>query len=490
MFRAGSEEAFRAIHDRYRARLFAYARQMMAGSRQDAEDALQDVFVRAYSSLRANDRPVSLRAWLYRVAHNRCIDQLRRPTPAPCDVFEVSRTPVQDPPGETERREELRRLVVDVGRLPDQQRSALLMREMQGLSYEELAHALGVSVAAVKSLLVRARGGLVDAAQARDTACHSVRQDLALACDRGVRASGLARRHVRDCPSCREYREGLRSVRRRVAALVPVGPLGGLAQWLGLGGSGAAAGGAGGATALGSAGAVATATKVALVCAAAAVTASGAVEAARHNDLIRQAGAGSPASTHARRASGRADSASEMTQAGLRRAGLTVPGLVSTAAIAQIPTPVGAAVHRSPSSARHAPAFITGQDDPYLTPADSVSSTTEPASSPAGSPASTVATSLPSGSSSTSAAGGGVPSSTSSGSSSGASSSSQGVAGQSGSAGSPAGSAGSPGAGASSAGAGSAPATGSAAGAGPGSSGSQGATGPAANAASAPSSTS
>ena len=82
LFRPGNDEAFRVIHDRYRQRLFAYARQMLAGSRPDAEDALQDVFLRAYGALRADDRPVTLRAWLYRVAHNRCIDQLRRPMPA------------------------------------------------------------------------------------------------------------------------------------------------------------------------------------------------------------------------------------------------------------------------------------------------------------------------------------------------------------------------------------------------------------------------
>ena len=54
-------------------------------SRQDAEDVLQDVFVRAFGALRADDREVNVRAWLYRVAHNRCIDHLRRPIPAPAD---------------------------------------------------------------------------------------------------------------------------------------------------------------------------------------------------------------------------------------------------------------------------------------------------------------------------------------------------------------------------------------------------------------------
>ena len=52
---------------------------LSAQSRQDAEDVLQDVFVRAFGALRADARPVNVRAWLYRVAHNRCIDHLRRP---------------------------------------------------------------------------------------------------------------------------------------------------------------------------------------------------------------------------------------------------------------------------------------------------------------------------------------------------------------------------------------------------------------------------
>ena len=202
----GYDDAFGAIHDRYRQRLFAYTRQMLGGARSDAEDVLQDVFLRAYGALRNDDRPVTLRAWLYRVAHNRCIDHLRRPVPPPAEVFELSRTPTLDPPAETARREDLRRLVQDVQRLPEQQRSALLMRELDGLSYAELADALDTSVPAIKSLLVRARVGLVEAGEARDAACADIRADLARAHGRGVRASGRSRRHVRDCDGCREYR--------------------------------------------------------------------------------------------------------------------------------------------------------------------------------------------------------------------------------------------------------------------------------------------
>ena len=116
-----------------------------------------------------------LRAWLYRVAHNRCIDHLRRPVPPAADVFEVSRKPLHDPIEEAQRREDLAQLVEDVGRLPEQQRSALLMREIDGMSYADLAGALDVTVPAVKSLLVRARIGLVEAAEARDADCAEIR---------------------------------------------------------------------------------------------------------------------------------------------------------------------------------------------------------------------------------------------------------------------------------------------------------------------------
>jgi RNA polymerase sigma factor (sigma-70 family) len=289
LFRAGHDEAFRVIHDRYRQRLFAYTRQMLL-HRQDAEDALQDIFVRAYSALRASDRELALRAWLYRVAHNRCIDELRRPAPPPPEVLELLRSPAHDPIAEADRRESLRRLIADVRRLPDQQRSALLMRELSGMSYADMSEALGVTVPAVKSLLVRARLGLAQALEARDTACSEIREELIVSHEGGLRPNATARRHMRDCDGCREFRHQLRGVSRRFAAIVPtLGPIGVLANLLGLGGAGASSGAAGGALAAGGAAGGGTAivsvgamsagaTHVVTLLAAAVVTAGGAVE--------------------------------------------------------------------------------------------------------------------------------------------------------------------------------------------------------------------
>jgi RNA polymerase sigma factor (sigma-70 family) len=295
LFRAGNEESFRVIHDRYRQRLFAYTRQMLAGSRQDAEDALQDVFMRAYAALRADDRPVALRAWLYRVARNRCIDQLRRPVPAPSEVFDATRSPLPDPLAEAERREDLRRLVADVRRLPEQQRSVLLMRELAGLSYTELADTHEATVPAIKSLLVRARIGLVQSAEARDATCHEIRDQLCLAHGRGVRASGLTRRHLRDCAGCQEYRAELRQVHRSFGALAPVGG-GLLAKVTGLGGGGAAGGGAaaGGTGLVGGGAATITVGKVCAVVCSVAVTAGGAVEVERQIERHVLPSAGAP----------------------------------------------------------------------------------------------------------------------------------------------------------------------------------------------------
>src|ERR1700679_2907557 len=113
------------------------------------------------------------------------------------------------------------------------------MRELAGMTYADVSGALGVSVPAVKSLLVRARVGLAQASEARDTACARIREDMIVAHDRGVRASGITRRHLRDCPHCRQFRSEVRGVSRQLAGFVPaLGPLGLVAKLLGLGGAG------------------------------------------------------------------------------------------------------------------------------------------------------------------------------------------------------------------------------------------------------------
>src|SRR5687768_16407445 len=164
-FRAGDDAAYALISDRYRDRLRRYAANMLRTRSADvAEDVVQDVFLRAFSALRANDREMLLRPWLYRAAHNRCIDELRRPANA--ELADAHLGADASAADEASRRMVLADLVSDIDSLPDQQRSALIIRELEGLGYEEIAGAPGVTVPAVKSLLVRARMGLAEAAEA------------------------------------------------------------------------------------------------------------------------------------------------------------------------------------------------------------------------------------------------------------------------------------------------------------------------------------
>ena len=141
------------------------------------------------------------------------------------------------------RRHELRRLIEDLADLPEQQRAALLMRELDGLSHEEVASALEVTPAASRQLVKRARSGLVAAAEARDADCAAIREVLLTAHDERRRPSEHALRHVRGCSACREFRDGLKATRGRLRALSrrsALGPLAGILQLLGGGGAAAA----------------------------------------------------------------------------------------------------------------------------------------------------------------------------------------------------------------------------------------------------------
>jgi len=165
--RRGEHGAFDTLAHRYRSRLLLFCRQILR-SREDAEDALQDVLAGAYNALLADERAVQVRPWLYRIARNRCLTQLRRTTSVGVDSMddlaaEGGATVVE----EILTRQRFRDLVVDVKALPDSQRVALLLREIDGFAYERIALAMDTTVPAVKSLLVRARIGLHNSADAR-----------------------------------------------------------------------------------------------------------------------------------------------------------------------------------------------------------------------------------------------------------------------------------------------------------------------------------
>ena len=293
LVRSGNSGAFDIIVDRYQARLLGFCRQMI-GSTEDAEDVLQEVFVNAYKAMIADNREINLRPWLYRIARNRSLNHLRKPKADAQESMDM--VPMVEAGSTAEKvhnREEFRQLLNDVTKLPESQRAALLLREIDALSYEEIAEAMDATVPSVKSLLVRARISLAEASQARMLTCGEVRVELAEAAEGLTKASGPVRRHVRDCEECESFRKQLRSDSKVLAMIMPVGPLlalkaaiaakigfGGAGAGAGAGGAGATAGaGAAGAGAAGSA-AVGTGAGAAVGAAGAAAGAAGAAGAA------------------------------------------------------------------------------------------------------------------------------------------------------------------------------------------------------------------
>src|SRR3954451_9678103 len=161
---AGSDDAFAVLDDRYRRRLVRFARGFGPGGTADAEDVVQDALVRAVRALRNGSRPDALGPWLHRITRNCALDlnasRRRHPVVELVDPAGWEGLIAEDADTAVERSLGVRGLVADVGRLPDTQRSALVLRELEGRSYADIADELDVTVPAVKSLLVRARQGL------------------------------------------------------------------------------------------------------------------------------------------------------------------------------------------------------------------------------------------------------------------------------------------------------------------------------------------
>jgi RNA polymerase sigma factor (sigma-70 family) len=223
LIRSGNEAAFELLFERYRPRLLSFCRHML-GSKEDAEDVLQDLFVAAYNAIRADDRELNVRPWLYRIARNRCLNHLRRPVQDGRDTMDdqmhghgISVADI------VHKRADFRHLLADIQKLPETQRTALLLREIDVLSYEQIAEAMETTVPSVKSLLVRARMSLAEAAEARKLTCNDVRRELAEVVEGLKKTTPPIRRHVRDCEQCALYRSELRRTNTAMAMMFPVG---------------------------------------------------------------------------------------------------------------------------------------------------------------------------------------------------------------------------------------------------------------------------
>ena len=252
----GDATAFEALYDRHHAALLAFSRHMV-GNREDGEDALQQTFVRAHRALQAGRVPDAVRPWLFAIARNRCRTLLaaRRDAAVPVDEIEPSFDGLSD---DVQRRADLRGLVADLGRLPEDQRGALVLFELGDLSHREISTVIGCEPEKVKALVFQARTALIAEREARELPCDEIRGQLEVARAGALRRSAL-RRHLRNCEPCTAYRLTVARQRAGLALILPVAPSVGLkAAVLGGTGGGAVAAAGGGAAAVGSGGAAAS----------------------------------------------------------------------------------------------------------------------------------------------------------------------------------------------------------------------------------------
>ena len=171
----------------------------MLGSRDEAEDALQQAFVSAHADIVSSDKPIRFKAWIYTIARNRCLSILRSRREQPSDdIDRVSTAGLGD---EVQHRADLRELLADMQELPDDQRDALILSELGDLSHAEVAEVIDCEVAKVKSLVFQARSGLLERREARETPCHEIREQLATLRGGSLRRGPL-RRHLKACPGC------------------------------------------------------------------------------------------------------------------------------------------------------------------------------------------------------------------------------------------------------------------------------------------------
>src|SRR4051812_40627742 len=220
--REGDEAAFEAIYDRYSRPLLSFCRHMLA-DREEAEDAVQQTLLAAHRSMVADDREIHLKAWLFAIARNRCLSVLRSRREHVGLDDDVAPPSTAGLAAEVERREDLREMLIDLRRLPADQRAALLLAELGSHSHDEIAEVLEIKREKVKALVFQAREALGAFRTARMTPCAEIREQLASARGGALRRAPL-RRHLETCDGCQMFRAEVARQRAAMSILMPGAP--------------------------------------------------------------------------------------------------------------------------------------------------------------------------------------------------------------------------------------------------------------------------
>jgi len=160
----GDPHALRALVDAHLGRVHGYAWRML-GDSGEAEDVAQECFVRLWRQAATWRAEARLATWLHRVAHNLCIDRLRRRRSVAPEAIGDPPDPGPGPAAEHHRAQVAREVAVALGRLPDRQRAAIALVHYQEMGNVEAADIMGISVEALESLLSRGRRALRAALQ-------------------------------------------------------------------------------------------------------------------------------------------------------------------------------------------------------------------------------------------------------------------------------------------------------------------------------------
>ena len=215
----GDRRAIATIFERYQQELYGFCLGLL-GEPQDAQDALQNTMVKILRALPGEEREISLRPWLYRIAHNEAIE-LRRHS-HPTQVLDGYLVDEQSSVTEqAEQREQLEWLLKDLADLPQRQRTVLVMRELSGLDFAEIGAALDTSGAVVRQSLYEARRNLEQMDRGRGMRCEAVARVISDADRRTTRRRDI-RAHLRDCPDCRRFQE---TISRREGVLAGIPPI-------------------------------------------------------------------------------------------------------------------------------------------------------------------------------------------------------------------------------------------------------------------------
>ncbi|MGI8414003.1 MAG: sigma-70 family RNA polymerase sigma factor [Solirubrobacteraceae bacterium] len=237
----GDDDAFSVIVARHRAAIVRYCTSILL-NQADAEDAAQTAIVNARAALRRRGGAVALRPWLFRIAHNEAISLLRRRRPSEplLDLDGV----LPNAGGDVEVdalgvRERMTGLMADLRELPERQRAALLMRELVGLSYEEIGDALGGTPAAIMQTVFEARRSLRQHERGRELDCIAVQHSISDGDRRRLRGRAV-RAHLHSCVECDAFASSIAVRRHDLCLLFPLAGKGVLLAaggWLGVGGA-------------------------------------------------------------------------------------------------------------------------------------------------------------------------------------------------------------------------------------------------------------